>query len=133
MRWLLIRLVRGYQLLISPFLAPSCRFEPTCSHYAIDALRLHGAWRGGWLALKRLGRCQPFSDGGYDPVPEVACSCHKKTSDLPVYKTGTTEEKSSDDHHSVEPLRTVSVDHASAPLAVTPRNAAVANKTHLNN
>lgn len=129
MRWLLIRLVRGYQLLISPFLAPSCRFEPTCSHYAIDALRLHGAWRGGWLALKRLGRCQPFSDGGYDPVPEVACSCHKKTSNSPVYKTGKTEDKSNDNLPAVGPPRTVSVDHASAHLAVAAPRDAVANNT----
>jgi putative membrane protein insertion efficiency factor len=76
MRWLLIKLVRGYQLLISPFLPPSCRFEPTCSHYAIEALKTHGAWRGGWLALKRLGRCQPFCAGGYDPVPSSECTCH---------------------------------------------------------
>lgn len=82
MRWLLIKLVRGYQLLISPFLPPSCRFEPTCSQYAIEALKLHGTWRGGWLALKRLGRCQPFCAGGYDPVPGAECTCHVQQAHL---------------------------------------------------
>jgi putative membrane protein insertion efficiency factor len=70
MRWLLIRLVRFYQIFISPFLPPSCRFEPTCSHYAIEAIQTHGALKGGWMALRRIGRCNPFCEGGYDPVPE---------------------------------------------------------------
>lgn len=65
----LIWLVRGYQLAISPFLPPSCRFHPTCSCYAIEALQRHGALRGGWLALRRIGRCQPWHPGGHDPVP----------------------------------------------------------------
>src|SRR4051812_4195198 len=68
--WLLVGLVRGYQLVISPWLGPSCRFEPSCSAYALEALRLHGALRGSWLVLRRLARCQPFCTGGYDPVPE---------------------------------------------------------------
>lgn len=71
MRWLLIRLVRFYQLFISPFFPPSCRFEPTCSHYAIEAIQTHGALKGGWLALKRIGRCHPFCEGGFDPVPDA--------------------------------------------------------------
>ena len=66
---LLMMLVRGYQLAISPLLPPACRYTPTCSQYAIDALRQHGAMKGGWLALRRLGRCHPFRPGGYDPVP----------------------------------------------------------------
>jgi putative membrane protein insertion efficiency factor len=66
---LLMMLVRGYQVAISPLLPPSCRYSPTCSHYAIEALRRHGAARGSWLALRRLGRCHPFRPGGYDPVP----------------------------------------------------------------
>lgn len=69
MRWLLIRLVRFYQLFISPFFPPSCRFEPTCSQYAIEAIQTHGALKGGWMALKRIGRCNPFCEGGFDPVP----------------------------------------------------------------
>lgn len=68
--WLLAGLVRLYQLVVSPWLAPSCRFEPSCSAYALEALRTHGALRGSWLTMRRLGRCQPFSAGGYDPVPE---------------------------------------------------------------
>ena len=66
---ILIALVRAYQLAISPLLAPACRYYPSCSAYAIEALERHGALRGGWLALRRLGRCHPFRPGGYDPVP----------------------------------------------------------------
>lgn len=64
-----IWLVRGYQLFISPFVPPSCRFHPTCSHYAIEALRKHGAIRGLWLAIRRIARCHPWHPGGHDPVP----------------------------------------------------------------
>jgi len=70
MRWLLVALVRLYQLLLSPLLPPSCRFSPTCSAYAIEALRTHGAFVGSWLAARRLLRCHPFHPGGYDPVPD---------------------------------------------------------------
>jgi putative membrane protein insertion efficiency factor len=66
---LLILMVRGYQVGISPFLPPSCRYTPTCSAYAAEALRLHGAGRGSWLALRRLLRCAPWGGSGYDPVP----------------------------------------------------------------
>lgn len=69
MRWLLIFLVRGYQVVISPLLPPTCRFYPSCSAYAVEALERYGAWRGGKLTLRRLGRCHPFHPGGYDPVP----------------------------------------------------------------
>jgi putative membrane protein insertion efficiency factor len=69
---LLLRiLIRAYQLLISPVLPVSCRYAPSCSEYAIVALQRHGLLRGGWLALKRLGRCHPWGGCGYDPVPEV--------------------------------------------------------------
>lgn len=68
-RWLLITLVRGYQIVLSPLLPASCRYFPSCSAYAIEALQKHGAIRGGWLALKRIGRCHPFRPGGFDPVP----------------------------------------------------------------
>jgi putative membrane protein insertion efficiency factor len=66
---LLIALVRGYQLTLSPFLGGSCRFLPTCSEYAREALERHGAWRGSWLALRRLSRCHPLGASGFDPVP----------------------------------------------------------------
>jgi putative membrane protein insertion efficiency factor len=65
----LIALVRIYQYAISPMLGRSCRFEPTCSTYAIAALQRHGAAKGLWLAVKRVGRCHPWHPGGYDPVP----------------------------------------------------------------
>lgn len=66
---LLIGLVRGYQILISPLFPPSCRFQPTCSHYAIEALDRHGPLKGSWLTVSRVCRCNPFTPGGYDPVP----------------------------------------------------------------
>ncbi|MBZ9556661.1 MULTISPECIES: membrane protein insertion efficiency factor YidD [Modicisalibacter] len=65
----LVALIKGYQLLISPLLGPRCRFWPSCSHYALEALRCHGLRRGGWLAVKRILRCHPASPGGLDPVP----------------------------------------------------------------
>lgn len=70
MRYVLIALVRAYQGLLSPYLPPSCRYTPTCSQYAIEALRKHGTWRGLWLALRRISRCHPWGGAGYDPVPE---------------------------------------------------------------
>ncbi len=68
-RRLLIGIVRAYRLLLSPWLGASCRFTPTCSVYAIEALELHGAAAGSYLTLKRLVRCQPWCAGGHDPVP----------------------------------------------------------------
>lgn len=68
-RAVLVALVRLYQVGLSPLLPASCRYYPSCSAYAIEALERHGALRGGWLALKRLGRCHPFRAGGFDPVP----------------------------------------------------------------
>ena len=65
----LLLLIRVYQVTLSPFLGGHCRYEPTCSMYAIQAVQEHGPWRGGFLALKRLLRCHPFVKGGYDPVP----------------------------------------------------------------
>jgi putative membrane protein insertion efficiency factor len=66
---LLVAVIRVYQWLVSPWLGPACRFEPTCSRYAIEAVQRHGPVRGPWLALKRLARCHPLGDHGYDPVP----------------------------------------------------------------
>lgn len=65
----LMALVRAYQLLVSPALGASCRFEPTCSAYALQALDRHGAAAGSYLAARRILRCQPWCDGGHDPVP----------------------------------------------------------------
>lgn len=65
----LIGLVKFYRLAISPWLGGNCRYQPTCSTYAIEALQMHGAFRGSWLAAKRMGRCHPWGGSGYDPVP----------------------------------------------------------------
>jgi putative membrane protein insertion efficiency factor len=69
MEKLLTGMIRAYQLLLSPFLGNHCRFEPGCSAYAVEAIRTYGAARGSWLAVKRIGRCHPFCEGGHDPVP----------------------------------------------------------------
>lgn len=68
---LLILLLRGYKSFVSPWLPPACRYEPTCSIYAMEAIELHGAWRGCWMAAKRILRCHPFARGGFDPVPPI--------------------------------------------------------------
>jgi uncharacterized protein len=69
MNWAVLRAIRVYQALVSPGLPPACRFEPSCSRYAYGAIERYGALRGGWLALRRLLRCQPWGGSGYDPVP----------------------------------------------------------------
>lgn len=67
---LVLRLaIRGYQVALSPLLPPACRYYPTCSNYAVQAIEKYGALRGGWMAARRIGRCHPFAPGGYDPVP----------------------------------------------------------------
>ncbi|MDR3451315.1 MAG: membrane protein insertion efficiency factor YidD [Rhodoferax sp.] len=68
---LLIFLVKGYRLLLSPWLGSSCRFEPSCSAYSLQALQQHGAAAGSYLTLRRLVRCHPWCDGGHDPVPDT--------------------------------------------------------------
>lgn len=69
MKSIFIFLIRAYQYGISPYFAGSCRFAPTCSNYGIAAIRKHGALKGGWLTLRRIGRCHPWGGSGYDPVP----------------------------------------------------------------
>ncbi len=69
--WPLIQMVRLYRLAISPWLGANCRFDPTCSNYAIEALQVHGILKGTWLAVKRIGRCHPWGGSGYDPVPDI--------------------------------------------------------------
>lgn len=66
---LLISLIRLYQIILSPFFGQQCRFTPSCSEYTRQAIERHGAWRGSWLGIRRIARCQPFCQGGYDPVP----------------------------------------------------------------
>jgi putative membrane protein insertion efficiency factor len=84
MKRLLLGILRGYQIFLSPMLGQTCRFYPTCSNYAIEAIRVHGPARGGWLAARRVCRCHPFNHGGLDPVPPAhsessspaACGCN---------------------------------------------------------
>ncbi|MYL24053.1 membrane protein insertion efficiency factor YidD [Halomonas alkaliantarctica] len=87
---LLIGIVRGYQWVISPLLGPRCRFWPSCSSYTIEAIQVHGPLKGTWMAIKRMVKCHPGSDGGLDPVPggpseklcqdddELCCSPNKR-------------------------------------------------------
>ena len=84
MNKLLVWILRAYQLLLSPMLGQNCRFYPSCSNYAIEAIRTHGAGRGSWLAARRVCRCHPWNEGGLDPVPppqhknssSAACGCN---------------------------------------------------------
>lgn len=82
MKYLLIAIIRFYQLAISPMLGSNCRFYPTCSHYAKQAIEQHGAFKGTWLAVRRIGRCNPWHEGGVDLVPEPhRANCQCKTHD----------------------------------------------------
>ena len=81
MLWILVTLIRTYQLVISPLMGPSCRFQPTCSQYAIEALREHGPFFGLWFALKRIIRCHPMGGSGYDPVPKITTHTSTATTD----------------------------------------------------
>jgi putative membrane protein insertion efficiency factor len=69
MRRVVVLLVRAYQKVLSPFLGNRCRFQPTCSEYMAQAILKHGVFKGGWLGIKRIGKCHPLHPGGYDPVP----------------------------------------------------------------
>ena len=99
---LMLRGLRCYQRWISPALGPRCRFAPSCSHYAAEALVAHGPARGSWLAVRRILRCHPWNPGGHDPVPpprsasatmERAAAGHRPPSDVPVL-TSTTDTRS---------------------------------------
>ncbi|WP_182199254.1 membrane protein insertion efficiency factor YidD [Paraliobacillus salinarum] len=70
MKHIFIGIIRFYQKVISPIKPPTCRFYPTCSQYSLDAVKRFGAFKGGYLMVKRIAKCQPFHPGGYDPVPE---------------------------------------------------------------
>ncbi|MGE8206241.1 membrane protein insertion efficiency factor YidD [Heyndrickxia sp. NPDC080065] len=70
LKFIFIKIIRFYQIFLSPLKPPTCRFYPTCSQYGLEAVKRYGAFRGGWLALKRILKCHPFHPGGFDPVPE---------------------------------------------------------------
>lgn len=74
---IIVFLIKLYQKYVSPILPPSCRFYPTCSHYAVDAFSRHGAFKGGYLSIKRLAKCNPLHPGGIDPAPEEFNFFHK--------------------------------------------------------
>ena len=88
MRALVVGLIRLYQWTLSPLLGSNCRFHPTCSQYAIDAVRAHGVLKGSMLALRRIGRCHPWHSGGYDPVPEADPPAVVATPPLELKKKG---------------------------------------------
>ncbi|PJF29222.1 MAG: membrane protein insertion efficiency factor YidD [Phototrophicales bacterium] len=69
MKWLALGLIRLYQKTLSRILPPSCRFYPSCSQYTYEAIQIYGFFRGGWMGLRRIARCNPFNPGGFDPVP----------------------------------------------------------------
>lgn len=77
-RFLIRGFIRLYQWVISPLFPASCRYAPSCSHYAADAVTRFGVFRGGWLAIKRIGRCHPWGGTGYDPVPETTENTYTK-------------------------------------------------------
>jgi putative membrane protein insertion efficiency factor len=77
MRWVAIRLISVYQHVLSPYWPATCKFSPTCSHYAQEAIQEHGLFKGGWMSLRRIGRCQPWgATMGYDPVPPRSGADH---------------------------------------------------------
>ena len=76
LKYLALKLLRAYQLLISPMLGQNCRFSPSCSNFAMQAIERFGFFKGSWLSARRLLRCHPFHPGGYDPIPEKHCSQH---------------------------------------------------------
>ncbi len=77
LQWLATTLIRGYQIFISPIIGPKCRFHPTCSNYALEAIRLYGFVKGSWFAGKRILKCHPLHPGGEDPVPPKNNRCNK--------------------------------------------------------
>jgi len=90
MKHVLIAAIRMYQFLLSPWIGGSCRFWPTCSEYAREAIECHGALRGGWMTIARIARCHPRGGGGVDPVPEqfrLRCWCRRPRAEAQVRAT----------------------------------------------
>ena len=86
MQAMLVALVKGYRMFLSPWLGSACRFEPTCSQYSLQALQTHGAAAGSYLTLARLGRCHPWCEGGHDPVPQEKPRLFSRLLSTPIEK-----------------------------------------------
>lgn len=84
MKWLLVALLRGYRAVISPLYGQVCRYYPSCSQYALEAVERHGSIKGSWLAVRRLGRCHPWAPGGVDHVPPLKNSAEPPLSPAPA-------------------------------------------------
>jgi len=117
----LVLLIRLYQRFISPALPPSCRYWPSCSSYAVEAVQKHGALRGSWLALRRLGRCHPWHAGGYDPVPPVGERAAASKSSSHVNHA---EPSSTDPHTAAQPAAEIPDARPANAEAPTPRSNA---------
>ena len=112
---LLLLLVRGYQLFVSPLLGPRCRFYPSCSAYAVTALQTHGALRGSWLAVRRLGRCHPWNPGGVDHVPPArprprGATSHHGGSAVTPSRRGASGARPEPHHHPTSSRRAAAAD-----------------------
>lgn len=83
MKWLVLRLIRLYQLVLSPIMGQQCRFYPTCSEYTREAVEIHGVIKGLWLGARRISRCHPFHEGGFDPVPGSSMAREGKDGEQP--------------------------------------------------
>ena len=88
MKYVLIALLRGYRAVISPLYGQVCRYHPSCSAYALEAVQVHGSLQGSWLAVRRLGRCHPWAPGGYDPVPPRNRPADRSTAGTAPHATG---------------------------------------------
>lgn len=116
MKYLLIGLVRAYRFFISPYFPTSCRYYPTCSQYAIDALNKHGVIKGFALAVWRVLRCNPWSAGGEDPVPEPTSTCNCPTKSGSE-NTGTAPDYNSEHaNHNASPIQAQSIHNRRSPM-----------------
>ena len=88
MKWILIGLLKAYRFAISPLYGQVCRYHPTCSAYALEAVTVHGSIKGSWLAVRRIARCHPWAAGGYDPVPAGKQDQHSPTNDDAQHELG---------------------------------------------